>query len=673
MPDNKTFSPTRSVHIGDFQFDYMTAFGRNLGWVTQAEQQILRAKKVAIAGLGGVGGSHALTFARLGIGHFHLADFDRFDLANMNRQAGAFISTIKARKCAVIASMVTDINPEAQITDFPDGIGEDTIDTFLDGADLFVDGLDFFVLDIRRKVFARAYELGIPAITAAPLGLGVAWLLFMPGKMSFEQYFQFGNLPSKRQYVNFMIGLAPKALHRSALVDPSRVNFSKKSGPSTNMACQMASAIVGSEAIKILLKRGAIKAAPHYHQFDPYKGRFTSGHTFGGNAHPLRRIKCSLAARWIDKIAPKTPPIVDSADEDAPLLKTLLDLARWAPSGDNEQPWRFEILGEDKLLIHLIHQPGRNVYEYADGRPIWLAAGGLIETLDIAASQHGLSCHYDITTPEDGSTPIILVTLIQEPRLADPLVHFIKTRSVNRWPYRRESLDHKEKALLEQAAGPEVMVEWFESAAERWAVTRLNMMATRLRLGIMECHDIHKSAVTFNDPQAPFGLPASAIGLDPLTIRIMRWANAEWWRTKLLNRYLGGSIAASLQLDIIPGMKTGAHFIIRWRDDKADRPLEDWVRAGRRMQRFWLTAESVGLSLQPGFAPVIFAHAAAQQRIWRERRTAEKAQHIGERLESLFGCSADAIVFPGRIGRAQALPQSRSTRLPLDKLIIEKT
>lgn len=671
MPEKLLPGRTQAMDTYAPQFDYMTAFSRNIGWVTEAEQQILRLKKVAVAGLGGVGGSHALTLARLGLGHFHLADFDRFDLANMNRQAGAFVSTIDARKCAVISSMVSDINPEAQITEFPKGVTEGSIEAFLKDVDLFVDGLDFFVLDIRRKLFARAYEMGIPAITAAPLGLGVAWITFMPGKMSFEQYFRLESLPLNRQYVNFMIGLAPKALHKAALVDPSRVDFAAKAGPSTNMACQMASAVVGTEAVKILLKRGTVKAAPYYHQFSPYRGRFTTGRTFGGNAHPVRRIKSLLAAKWLEKIAPKTAPTADSVSENAPVLLSILDLARWAPSGDNEQPWRFEILGKDKVRIHLNYQPGRNVYEYADGRPIWLAAGGLLETMDIAASQYGYTCHYSMETPEDGGTPSILVSLFQNTRPTDPLVHFVKTRSVNRWPYRQQPLDAKEKALLEQAAGKELTIQWFETHAERWAITRLNMMATRLRLGIVECHGIHKNAVNFKSQHAQFGLPASAIGLDPLTVRIMRWANAEWWRTKLLNRYLGGAIAASLQLDITPGMKAGAHFILRWRDDKPDRPLEDWIRIGRQMQRFWLTAESLGLSLQPSFAPVIFAHGAGQQRIWRERRTAEKAKRIGERLESLLGCSADAVVFPGRIGRARALPQSRSTRLSLDEMILK--
>src|SRR5207253_4308530 len=85
------------------RFSYDEAFSRNIGWVTSAEQRALRGKRIAIAGLGGVGGVHLLTLARLGIGAFNIADFDAFDLANFNRQAGALMSTLGRPKTEVLA------------------------------------------------------------------------------------------------------------------------------------------------------------------------------------------------------------------------------------------------------------------------------------------------------------------------------------------------------------------------------------------------------------------------------------------------------------------------------------------------------------------------------------------------------------------------------------------
>ncbi len=167
-------------------FDYDIVFSRNIGWVTEREQAILRGKRVAIAGLGGVGGSHLLTLARLGVGTFHISDFDSFDLVNFNRQAGATMSHLGRSKVDVLAEMALDINPEMEIRRFPEGVKEDNVDEFLDGVDLYVDGLDFFAVAARRMVFAECAERSIPSTTAAPLGMGVSALNFVPGKTTFE-------------------------------------------------------------------------------------------------------------------------------------------------------------------------------------------------------------------------------------------------------------------------------------------------------------------------------------------------------------------------------------------------------------------------------------------------------------------------------------------------------
>ena len=96
-------------------FNYDEAFSRNIGWVTRAEQAALRGKRIAIAGMGGVGGVHLLTLARLGIGAFNIADMDSFDVVNFNRQAGASMASLGRPKAEVMAEMARDINPELDI------------------------------------------------------------------------------------------------------------------------------------------------------------------------------------------------------------------------------------------------------------------------------------------------------------------------------------------------------------------------------------------------------------------------------------------------------------------------------------------------------------------------------------------------------------------------------
>ncbi len=282
-------------------FDYNEAFSRNIGWVTEQEQQQLKNKRIAIAGMGGVGGLHLLTLSRLGVGAFNIADFDRFELANFNRQAGASMPHLGQEKAQTMDKLAHDINPDMDIKRFDQGINEDNIDEFLQGVDLYIDGLDFFVLDIRQKVFARCNELNIPAITAAPLGMGTALLNFLPGKMTFEEYFRLEGHSPMDQQIRFLIGLSPAFLHSSYLIDKSRVDFKAKKGPSTPMACELCAGAAATEALKILLKRGKVLCAPWGYQFDAFNNKLKKTWRPGGNNNPVQKLAFYIARKMVLK------------------------------------------------------------------------------------------------------------------------------------------------------------------------------------------------------------------------------------------------------------------------------------------------------------------------------------------------------------------------------------
>ena len=283
-------------------FSYSDAFSRNIGWVTEAEQEALRGKRVAIAGMGGVGGVHLLTLARLGVGAFHIADFDRFDIANFNRQAGALMSTIGQPKVEVLAAMARDINPEVDIQVFPAGVDASNMNRFLSGVDVYVDGLDFFAFQARQATFKACADTGIAAITAAPLGMGTAVLNFLPGKMTFEEYFQWGDRSDDEKALRFLVGLAPAGLHRPYLVDPSKVNLTERRGPSSIMGCQLCAGVAATEALKIMLGRGDVLAAPRGFHFDAYRNKLVRTSRPGGNNHPMQKLALAIGMRQIRKL-----------------------------------------------------------------------------------------------------------------------------------------------------------------------------------------------------------------------------------------------------------------------------------------------------------------------------------------------------------------------------------
>jgi tRNA threonylcarbamoyladenosine dehydratase len=279
--------------VGSELFDYAEAFSRNLGLLSESEQHQVRGARVAVAGLGGVGGNHVLALARLGFGSFSLADLDKFELANMNRQVGATIDTLGRPKVEVTAEMVRAINPSAELRLFENGISEENIGKFLEGATAVVDGIDFFNMKARRLLFRAARERGLYALTSAPIGFGATLHVFSPTGMSFDDYFDLRDgMNLAEQLIRFGLGLSPKLAHRKYF-PPSTLDLENQRAPSLAPGCFLSAALVATEIVNLVIKLYPPKVAPHFFQFDPLVQTYKSGYLRGGNRNPIQRAK-----RW---------------------------------------------------------------------------------------------------------------------------------------------------------------------------------------------------------------------------------------------------------------------------------------------------------------------------------------------------------------------------------------
>ncbi len=278
----------------DEEYFYQEAFKRNIGVLTEYDQEKLKRAKIAIIGCGGVGGAHLINCVRLGVGRFHIADMDTFDAVNIQRQLGASMDTLGRNKVEVMKEMALTINPYLDIREFGGGVTEKNLPDFLDGVDILIDGIDFFCVDMRRKLFMYARENGIHTITAGPMGFGSAVLVFAPGQaMSFDQYFDIHDqMTYLQKIIAFAVGLAPAALHMRYM-NLGKVDPTAKSGPALISSCALSSALAVTEAIKILTGRGKVRPVPHFMQFDPLLGKYKKGYLWGANRHPWQVIK-----RW---------------------------------------------------------------------------------------------------------------------------------------------------------------------------------------------------------------------------------------------------------------------------------------------------------------------------------------------------------------------------------------
>ena len=104
---------------------------------------------------------------------------------------------------------------------------------------------------------------------------------------------------------------------------------------------------------------------------------------------------------------------------------------------------------------------------------------------------------------------------------------------------------------------------------------------------------------------------------------------------------------------------------------RGGRTIDDFIAGGRALQRFWLTADRLGLQLQPELTPLIFArYFRSQVRFSALPHMTRDAGRIAALLEKEIGRPAtEAAVFMGRVGAGDAA-RARSLRLPIERLMM---
>ncbi len=144
-------------------FDYAEFVGRNIGFVTEAEQQRLRDARVFVCGVGGMGGACVLSLVRAGVSTVAIADIDDFEVSNLNRQVFAFADTVGLAKVDVVRDSLLSINPRLRVSTY----GAEWIrclDDLLPRYPIVINGMD----DLRygTQLYRKAREHGATIVDA---------------------------------------------------------------------------------------------------------------------------------------------------------------------------------------------------------------------------------------------------------------------------------------------------------------------------------------------------------------------------------------------------------------------------------------------------------------------------------------------------------------------------
>lgn len=351
----------------------------------------------------------------------------------------------------------------------------------------------------------------------------------------------------------------------------------------------------------------------------------------------------------------------------AEALRGIIERARWAPSADNTQPWRFQLLDATACRIAYLTEVGMGVFNL-DHYTGHLAMGGLFETFRLAAGATGALA--DIVVEQGGNvegafTATARIAPAQAP--PDPLASVIEQRTTQRRLMSGRALPDAVKQAISDDLPPGYRVVWLQSLPDRRRLARLLSRVGKVRLLMPETFEVHRDTVAWGARYSDDRIPSDAIGADPLTRRIMAWALQSRARVTWLNRILGHWLPR-LEMDYLPALACGAHFFLVG-DTTAD-SLEHRLNHGAAMQRLWLSVTRHGMQFQPEMAALVFSrYLRARIEFTQNPAMATLMAEAADEFARLLG-EADwrRVVFMGRIGKS-GIVRSRSMRLPLDTVL----
>ena len=140
-------------------------YERNIGAITQAEQELLLTKKAAVVGCGGLGGYIIEFLPRIGLGHLTLIDGDVFAASNLNRQLISLETNLGKNKTAEAKKRAKEIRSDLSIEVFDSFLDDKNAREILKGHDVIIDALDN--IKTRLLIEKTADALGVPLVHGA--------------------------------------------------------------------------------------------------------------------------------------------------------------------------------------------------------------------------------------------------------------------------------------------------------------------------------------------------------------------------------------------------------------------------------------------------------------------------------------------------------------------------
>jgi molybdopterin/thiamine biosynthesis adenylyltransferase len=594
---------------------------RNRNLITLDEQDRLGRLRVGVVGLSS-GHVIAHTLAAQGLcGELRLADFDELELSNLNRVPASMFD-LGVNKATATARRIAELDPYLSVQPWPSGLAGDNIEAFLDTLDVVVEECDS--LDVKALVRQEARARQLPVVMATS----------DRGLIDVERF----DLEPDRPLFHGLLGTVDVAA-LSALSSQQKVPHVMRLVDVTGLTARAAAS---------LLEVGQSLAT-----WPQLAGDVTLG--AGGVAEVVRRIGLNepLASGRVrldvgaalDRIEepsiPGPPEPYDAPEElDEPaqsdLIGAAVTAAIRAPSGGNTQQWSIEV--HDEAVDIMLAPELTSIMDVGfRGSAVAVGAAVLNATAAVAAVGNGVVARVDYVEPA-GPWPL-RATLRLVPGTDPARAAFYPSllhRETNRHHGAPRTLADDVLATLANAATGEgarlrVMTEraQIDSAADLLAA------ADRVRYLTPPLHADMTSELRWpGDAAMETGIDVRSLELDPGTLQVLdiltrpevMAALAAWDGGRILGADTRARVASSSALAVITVDGT---------------ELTDYARGGAAAEAVWITAQKLGLAVQPISPAFLYARTDADFLEVSQSHAAELSD-LSAQFGDLAGLTDDA-------------------------------
>lgn len=245
---------------------------RNLGLLTEEEQQKIDETRLLIAGCG-VGSLIAISAARLGFEKFVLVDGDKVELSNINRQ-GYSSHDVGKFKVSALAKRIKQINPHAEVKKYPVFVDLKNAKRLVHKADIVIDSIDPDAAQAVIAMHRAAQKEHKTIIQPTDVGWGAMVQIFTPESISYEKMIgldpevpveKVSNEEAFGKFVEFFVKIMPPYVQKLAMevAEGKRKHYPQPVSASYTLA---AMTVMAAKRVATDLP---IKVAPDYVMFDP--------------------------------------------------------------------------------------------------------------------------------------------------------------------------------------------------------------------------------------------------------------------------------------------------------------------------------------------------------------------------------------------------------------------